>query len=101
MGDADPSGDAAPIEYTLTVERSGPGDGTITSADARILCGYTCTAMYPLGAAVELQAMALSGSAFCRWLSPATCGHTPGCTVGIGGHVIVHAGFVSAETPCD
>ncbi|MBC7350002.1 MAG: SBBP repeat-containing protein [Candidatus Aminicenantes bacterium] len=59
----------APAEatYTLTVVRSGPGNGTITSEDEGINCGDVCSAAYPAGTLVKLTATPDELSGFERW----------------------------------
>ncbi|MGQ9802085.1 MAG: DUF7948 domain-containing protein [Candidatus Saccharicenans sp.] len=53
--------------YTLTVVRSGPGNGTVTSEDEEINCGDTCSATYPAGTLVKLTATPDELSGFERW----------------------------------
>ncbi|MGB9907077.1 MAG: InlB B-repeat-containing protein [Candidatus Saccharicenans sp.] len=59
----------APAEatYTLTVVRSGPGNGTVTSEDEEINCGDTCSASYAAGTLVKLTATPDELSGFERW----------------------------------
>ncbi len=53
--------------YTLAVQRSGSGLGTVTSTPAGITCGRDCSEPYPRGAQVTLRATASLGSAFAGW----------------------------------
>ena len=58
---------APPDLVTLTVEKRGPGDGTVTSDPAGISCGGTCQASYPRGTVVTLTATPNEGSSFAGW----------------------------------
>ncbi|PYM37872.1 MAG: hypothetical protein DME17_06470, partial [Candidatus Rokuibacteriota bacterium] len=52
---------------TLTVGKTGTGDGTVTSADGRIACGTSCSASYRGGTTVTLTATPSQGSVFAGW----------------------------------
>ena len=52
---------------TLTIERVGTGNGTVTSAPAGIDCGATCSAPYDHGTEVTLSATPAVGSHFVAW----------------------------------
>jgi hypothetical protein len=52
---------------TLTVNRAGTGDGTVTSNPAGITCGTDCTEDYPTGTLLTLTAQPAAGSTFVRW----------------------------------
>jgi len=58
---------AAPDLVTLTVQKRGSGDGTVTSDPAGISCGDTCQASYPQGTVVTLTATPNEGSSFTGW----------------------------------
>jgi glucose/arabinose dehydrogenase len=79
--------------FTLTVERSGTGSGTITSADGRIGCPVTCATGYASGTTVTLAASADAGSAFTGW-SGGGCSGTGPCAVTLGADTTVTAIFV-------
>jgi hypothetical protein len=69
---------AGVTQYTLTIAKTGAGSGTITSADSKINCGSTCTAVYSSGASVSLSAAMDSGMILNSWSgggcsSPGTC----------------------------
>jgi len=69
--------------FTLMVNKTGTGDGTVTSTDGRIDCGTSCTASYPGGTTVTLTATPSQGSIFGGWsgcdgVSGATCTVTLG-----------------------
>ncbi|TNF79755.1 MAG: hypothetical protein EP299_02945 [Acidobacteria bacterium] len=54
-------------KYTLTVNKTGNGSGTVTSSPSGINCGNTCSSEYTDGTSVELTATAASGSSFAGW----------------------------------
>ena len=56
-----------PPMSTLTVQKSGSGSGTVTSAPSGIDCGGTCSASFPTGNSVTLTATAAPGSTFAGW----------------------------------
>src|SRR5947209_5983072 len=53
--------------FTLTVNRAGTGNGTVTSSDGSITCPSTCTATFDSGISVTLTASPASGSTFGSW----------------------------------
>jgi YD repeat-containing protein len=57
---------------TLTLNKSGTGDGTVTSSPAGIDCGATCFSSFPWGTSVTLTASAAGGST--------AAGFSGGCT---------------------
>ena len=56
-----------PTKYTLTVNKTGNGSGTVTSSPAGINCGGTCSGTFVDGTGVTLTATAASGSSFAGW----------------------------------
>ncbi|HEU4384317.1 MAG TPA: hypothetical protein VFR85_12570 [Anaeromyxobacteraceae bacterium] len=54
-----------PVQYTLTVQKSGTGTGTVSGGG--ISCGATCSASLASGTAVTLTAVADAGSTFASW----------------------------------
>lgn len=58
---------------TLTVSRSGTGNGAITSSPAGINCGTDCSESYVNGSVVALSAIAQAGSVFAGWSGSADC----------------------------
>src|SRR6266853_6015472 len=55
------------IQHSLTVSRTGSGNGSVMSAPAGISCGINCTAMYDTGTPVTLTATPASDSTFSGW----------------------------------
>jgi len=67
-------------EPVLTVTKTGSGTGLITSTPSGIDCGTACSAGFPLGSQVTLQAQPLAGSSFAGW-SGGGCSGTSPCIV--------------------
>ena len=65
--------------HTLTVSKSGAGEGTVKSEPAGIDCGTACVAEYSAGAEVALTPTPAPGSAFAGWSG--ACAGTGACTV--------------------
>jgi hypothetical protein len=63
--------------FTVTVEKQGGGQGTVTSSPAGINCGDMCSAQFD--GSVSLNAAAAPGSVFAGWSGD--CSGTGGCTV--------------------
>lgn len=53
--------------FTLTVVKSGPGIGIVTSTVAGITCGIDCSQAYPSGITLTLNATPIEGSIFTGW----------------------------------
>jgi hypothetical protein len=67
--------------YTLAVNKTGTGGGTVTSSPSGINCGAICSASYNSGTVVTLTAQANTNSTFGGWsgcdsVSGATCSVT-------------------------
>jgi hypothetical protein len=77
-------------EYTLTVNRTGTGSGTITSSIPGIDCGDTCASIFAKNANVLLIATPSQGSRFSGW-SGACSGND--CTVTMTADKTVYATF--------
>ena len=60
-------------DYTLTVNKTGTGSGTVTSAPVGINCGAVCSVSYDNGAPVTLTASPDTGSTFTGWSGDADC----------------------------
>lgn len=54
---------------TVTIVPSAPG-GTVVSEPAGLLCGSTCSAVFPAGTAVRLNAIPPSGMELAGWQGP-------------------------------
>ena len=78
--------------YTLSVTRSGPGNGTVTSSPGGIDCGAACAASYASGTTVTLTATALAG-VFSGWAG--ACTGTGTCTLSMTADRAVMASFAS------
>jgi hypothetical protein len=83
------------ITYPLTVGREG--SGTVKSTPFAILCGATCTAMYPPGAIVMLSAAPATGWTFAGWSG--ACTGTGDCAVTVTGAASVTASFTAGSFP--
>ena len=82
-------------QYTLTVQKSGGGTGTVMSSPSGINCGSDCTEPYNAGTIVTLTAMAASGSIFQGW-SGGGCSGTGTCAVTMDTSKTVTAAFAPA-----
>lgn len=80
--DSDKSATATfvPIEYYLTVNKTGTGSGTVTSSPVGIDCGAYCTQLYSSGTVVTLTAASAINSTFGGW-SGACSGTATTCVV--------------------
>jgi Subtilase family/Divergent InlB B-repeat domain len=66
-------------EAIVCANRSGTGDGSVSSSPAGITCGATCVGTFAPGTSVTLTATPVSGSTFMGWRGP--CSGTGTCTV--------------------
>jgi CHRD domain/Bacterial Ig-like domain (group 3)/Divergent InlB B-repeat domain len=90
-----------PVTYSLTVIKSGLGQGTVTSAPAGINCGADCDENYTSGTVVTLTAVPASGSVFAGWTvgtGSATCSGTGDCVVTVNAASSITASFVKLVT---
>ncbi len=81
--------------YKLTVTKSVPAAGTITSSNGTINCGSTCSANYNPGTSETLTASANSGYTFTGW-SGGGCSGTGNCTVSMAAATSVTATFATS-----
>ena len=65
--------------FSVTVNKSGTGGGTITSSAAGIDCGATCTGQFPQGSTVNLTAAPNPQSVFAGWSGD--CAGTGSCSL--------------------
>ncbi len=98
-GSHDPVTDAvtigvSPPDYTLTVNKSGIGTGTVTGTG--INCGEDCSENYASGTSVTLTATPSLGSALASWSG---CDNTSGntCTVTMNQNKAVTATFTTSN----
>lgn len=84
---------AVPPTFSLTVNISGGGLGSVTSTPGGISCGEDCVELFPEGTAVTLMATADGGSSFMGW-SGAECSGNGPCTVQMNHAQEVTATFV-------
>ena len=82
---------AARATYSLLVETTGTGAGTVTSSPAGIACTDTCLADFQDPTSVTLTAVAAPGSSFVGWSGD--CTGTGACVVPMVGYRDVFAEF--------
>jgi hypothetical protein len=78
--------------YTLSLAKAGNGSGTVTSAQAGIACGSTCSHSYPYGTVVTLTAAPATGSRLAGW-SGGGCSGTNRCISTTSSNTSVTATF--------
>jgi len=81
--------------YTLTVSKIGTG--TVTSTDAGINCGATCTKAYERYSLVTLKALPGTGYVFSGWAGD--CSGKNDCTISMTKNKSVVAVFVQGSQP--
>ena len=79
------------VASTLTVNKSGSGNGTVTSNPAGINCGADCNQSYEQGTVVTLTATPNGMSNFTGWSGP--CSGTGTCTITLTANTTVGAQF--------
>jgi hypothetical protein len=87
-------------DYSVSVSRSGTGQGVVTSTPAGITCGTDCDGSFSLGTMVELTADPAKGSRFAGWTG--ACTGTGNCSIPTpsdGLPVSVDAEFEKAPRP--
>ena len=82
---------AAVPRFTLTIAKSGTGNGTVTSNAGGISCGATCAAAFDSGTSVTLTATPDGNSTFAGWSG--ACSGSGSCTVTIDAAKTVTATF--------
>jgi hypothetical protein len=83
--------------YMLTVAKTGPGAGVVTSQPAGIDCGPTCEATFA-GGEVLLTAAASEGSGFGGWGGACASWNTHLCRVTLSAATAVTAQFATTPT---
>jgi List-Bact-rpt repeat protein len=78
---------------SLTVNKTGSGDGTVMSSPASINCGSICTANFAQGTVVTLTASPNGNSNFTGWSAP--CAGTGSCVITLTANTTVGAQFTS------
>ncbi len=84
-------------KFKLTVNKTGTGSGTVTSAPEGIDCGGTCSAEFEEGTKVTLTATPAGGSTFSGWSG--ACSGTASCEVTMSAAKSVTAEFSLAAKP--
>jgi Divergent InlB B-repeat domain/PASTA domain len=79
-------------DFTLATAKAGNGSGTVTSSQAGISCGATCSHTYPDGTIVTLTATTTTGSTFNGW-SGGGCSGAARCIVTLNSQKAVTATF--------
>ncbi len=87
---------ASPL-YALDVNRSGSGQGTVTSSPGGINCGDECVEVFTSLTEVTLTATAEPGSTFTGWTGP--CSGTDTCVLTMDQNRSVSATFELQESP--
>ena len=88
----------SPANFTLTVNKTGTGGGTVTSGDGQISCGSICMATYSSGTPVMLTAATAQGSTFASWNGcDSPSGNT--CALTINSNRLVTATFNGSHKP--
>ncbi len=82
--------------YVLTVTKTGPGSGAVTSSPAGVSCGSSCAPSFATGTVVTLTATADPGSTFAGWSG--ACIGTGTCTVTMTAAQNVTASFTGGGT---
>jgi M6 family metalloprotease-like protein len=77
---------------TLSVTKSGSGEGKVASSPAGIDCGNDCSEQYVQGTQVTLMATPIQGSAFTGW-SGGGCSGAGACVVTMNSATTVNAAF--------
>src|SRR4029077_3898898 len=87
-----PDSGSAP-QFTLTVEKTGAGEGEVSSAPPGIACGATCSAEFEEGTEVTLTATPEAGSTFAGWSG--ACSGAGECKVTMSEAMEVKAEFTA------
>jgi Interleukin-like EMT inducer/Divergent InlB B-repeat domain len=82
--------------FTLSINKTGSGSGTVTSTPTGIDCGTDCGEIYDSGTSVTLFAAPASGSRFTGWSG--ACSGTGTCVISINVNKAVNTTFVQTYT---
>jgi Ca2+-binding RTX toxin-like protein len=85
------------VRRTLTVNKDGAGQGTVTSSPDGINCGGTCSVEYISGTGVTLTAHPSPGSEFAGW--SVDCSGTGSCPLTMDQNHTVTATFTASQPP--
>jgi len=88
---------APTLQYTLSVQKSGNGSGTVTSSPMGINCGSTCSGTCNAGTVVILTATAGSGSTLSSW-SGCDSSSANTCTVTVNQNRTIIATFSNPQS---
>jgi hypothetical protein len=80
-------------QYTLTINKCGAGEGTVTSSPTGINCGSDCSEVYNAGTVAILTALPSADSTFAGW-SNGGCTGTGQCVITINLDTSVTATFI-------
>ncbi|MFH1112272.1 MAG: Ser-Thr-rich GPI-anchored membrane family protein [Patescibacteria group bacterium] len=86
-----------PSVFTLTVTKSGSGQGTVADSSGGINCGSICSATYTSGVSVTLSATPTTGSVFSGW-SGGSCSGTGTCVVNLTANTTITANLTTSAT---
>ncbi|MFH1209291.1 MAG: choice-of-anchor D domain-containing protein [archaeon] len=91
------SGLCKPIvnQFTLTVNKSGTGEGDVSSNPSGISCGSDCNQAYTSGTSVTLTALPMDGSTFAGWTGGICSSQSTICTVTMNSNKVVGVVFNS------
>ena len=83
----------------LTVAKAGSGNGTISSSPGGINCGATCSAAFPMGAAVTLTETPTGTNVFFGWSGPdaGSCGYATTCQLSMTAARSITATFATPK----
>lgn len=84
--------------YQVTVSRTGPGAGRVTSEPVGLDCGETCSLRVAAGTTVRLFAVADLGSGFGLWRGACAGQGTP-CSLVVNSDLLVEAELITASGP--
>ena len=87
-----------PSDYTLSIQFSGSGGGTVTSTPDGIACNTNCSNTFATGTPVTLHSSSTAGSSFVGW-SNGLCSGTGDCLLVLNTDMSVTANFDQEVVP--